>query len=102
MDSVEKVVWTEDGIKSFENVIQYISGDSYHYAANFARKILFSIERLIDFPRSGRIVPEYNIPEIREIIYQNYRIVYKIGKQAIYIVLVIHGSRELPVVDRLR
>lgn len=98
MDSVEKIIWTEDGIKSFENVIQYISGDSCYYAANFAKRILFSIERLNDFPYSGRIVPEYNIPEIREIIYQNYRIVYKIGKQAIYIVLVIHGSHELPVV----
>lgn len=44
----------------------------------------------------GRIVPEYNNPDIRELIYQNYRIVYKIEKQTVYLTLVIHGSKELP------
>ncbi|MEW6102492.1 MAG: type II toxin-antitoxin system RelE/ParE family toxin [bacterium] len=96
MDKVERLIWTEDGIKSFEDIIQYIAKDSSYYASNFGRKVLESIENLMEFPKMGRIVPEYNKPNIRELIYQNYRIVYRIGKNIIYILLIIHGSKELP------
>lgn len=96
MDKVEKIIWTEDGIGSFEEVVQYISKDSVYYASNFAKKIWLSIERLKVFPYMGRVVPEYSNPDIRELIYQNYRIVYKISNNVVYIALVIHGSHKLP------
>jgi toxin ParE1/3/4 len=95
MGKIKKIKWTEDGHSSFEDVIQYIAKDSPYYAGVFAEKILASIEKLKDFPESGRIVPEYNNPEIREIIYKSYRIVYKIVEDAIFVVLVVHGSRDL-------
>lgn len=90
-------------------MVQYIFNDSEYYASNFARKLLLFIEKLKIFPHSGRIVPEYNNPDIRELIYQNYRIVYTIRDKAenyrivytirdkaVYIVLVIHGTKNLP------
>ena len=98
MDKVEKIIWTEDGIGSFEEVVQYISKDSVYYASNFEKKIWLSIERLKDFPYMGRVVPEYSNPDIRELIYQNYRIVYTISSNVVYIVLVIHGSHKLPTI----
>jgi plasmid stabilization system protein ParE len=96
MAKIEKIIWTDDGIKSFEDVVQYISNDSEYYASEFAKRILSSIEKLPEFPYIGRIVPEYNNPDLREIIYQNYRIVYKISGNAVYLLLVIHGGRQLP------
>jgi plasmid stabilization system protein ParE len=99
MDKIEKIIWTDDGIKSFEDIVQYIANDSTYYASEFAKMILSSIENLAEFPRAGRIVPEYKNPNLREIIYQNYRIVYKISGNAIYLLLVIHGSRLLPEME---
>ena len=96
MDRIEKVIWTEDALTSFEEIIEYIGKDSSYYAKNFARKVLSAIERLILFPFSGKIVPEYNDPKLRELLYQNYRIVYKIDPPTLFIALVIHGSREFP------
>ncbi|ODS36499.1 hypothetical protein BEH94_11280 [Candidatus Altiarchaeales archaeon WOR_SM1_SCG] len=96
MDKIEKIIWTDDGINSFEDIVRYISMDSEYYASNFAKKVLLSIETLKIFPRIGRVVPEYNNPNIREIIYQNYRIVYKLSDKAVYIVLIIHGAKNLP------
>ncbi len=96
MDKIEKIVWTEDGISSLEDVAGYIAKDSPYYASNFIKKILYSIEKLTNFPQVGRIVPEYNDPTIRELIYQNYRIVYKIKSRVIYIALVVHGFKKLP------
>ncbi len=96
MDKIEKIAWTEDAVSSFENVVKYISEDSVFYASNFAKKILVLVEKLKDFPSMGRIVPEYRNPEIRELIYQNYRIVYKISGEVIYLLLITHCSQELP------
>ena len=87
MDKIEKLIWTEDGMKSLEEIVQYISKDSVYYASNFAKKILETIECLVDFPLMGRVVPEYDDnSDIRELIHQNYRIVYKVSKNVIYIV----------------
>ncbi len=96
MDKIEKIIWAEKGIKSFEYIVRYISNDSPYYASNFAKNILSAIEKLKTFPRIGRIVPEYSDQNIQEIIYQNYRIVYKIGDKAAYILLIIHGAKNLP------
>ena len=81
---------------SKEDIIEYIGKDSVYYAKNFARRVLSAIEQLKMFPHSGKIVPEYNNPNIRELLFQNYRIVYKIDESEVYIALIIHGSKELP------
>jgi toxin ParE1/3/4 len=96
MDKIEKICWTQDGIQSLEEVIEHIARDSQYYAGSFAKKILQCIENLTEFPLMGRVVPEYRDPQLRELIYQNYRIVYKIAGPTVYIALVIHGSHMLP------
>lgn len=60
MDKIDNIIWTDDGIDSFEEIIKYISIESKHYARLFADKILFSIEKLKDYPLIDRVVPEYN------------------------------------------
>ena len=48
--------------------------------------------RLIDFPQSGRIVPEIGDRSIREIILGNYRIIYRLRSEAVEILTVHHGA----------
>ncbi|MBY9006402.1 MAG: type II toxin-antitoxin system RelE/ParE family toxin [Candidatus Lokiarchaeota archaeon] len=43
----------------------------------------------------GRIVPEINISSVREIIFQNYRIIYRTKIDYVEIITVLHGSRLL-------
>ncbi len=67
--------------------------DSEYYARVFAQGVINAIERLLIFPESGRIVPEYNRKDLREIIFQNYRIVYRIKSDAVEVVTITHGAR---------
>jgi plasmid stabilization system protein ParE len=90
-----KIVWSRRALSDIEEIISYISRDSEQYAVNFASKIVETIEKAGLFPEIGRIVPEYNDSELRELIYRNYRIVYKIKPQMIEIVTVFQGSRLL-------
>jgi len=47
------------------------------------------------FPKAGRIVPEYQDENLREKIFQNYRIVYRIKGDFIEIVIISHSARLL-------
>jgi toxin ParE1/3/4 len=45
---------------------------------SFGYELVSEVDRLQEFPTSGRIVPEYRNEIIREIIFRAYRIVYRI------------------------
>ena len=48
------------------------------------------------FPESGRVVPELDRPEIREVIVKPYRVVYRYRGKAVEIVTVFRASRQIP------
>lgn len=88
-----RLIWSPDAVDDLEAICDYFAKDSEHYARVFVQGAINAIERLKIFPESGRIVPEYNQKGIREIIFQNYRIVYRIKPDAIEIVTITHGAR---------
>lgn len=88
-----RIIWSPDAVDDLEAICDYIAKDSDYYASVFAKGVIRAIERLITFPESGRIVPEYDQKDIHEIIFQNYWIVYRVKSDAIEIVAIIHGAR---------
>ena len=54
-------------------------------------------KRLAQFPDSGRVVPEFQDPELREVLWRNYRVVYRNSRGRVEVVIVFHGSRPFPV-----
>jgi len=82
-------------MKGLEEICNFISQDSPHYSAVFAKRIFSIIQGIPDFPYAGRMVPEYGIGNLREKLYQDYRIVYRIKKDAIEIAAITHGARIL-------
>ena len=70
------VKWSPESIRDVESIRAFIAQDSPAYAELVARRVVAAVERLKFFPESGRIVPERQDPQIREIIVVPYRIVY--------------------------
>jgi toxin ParE1/3/4 len=90
------IKWSPKAASQFEGICEYIARDSKYYAVLFARKILLLIKAIPQFPKAGRIVPEYNDENLREILYENYRIVYRVKEEeVIEIVAMCHGARPL-------
>lgn len=74
----------------------YISKDSILYAKQFIEQIFNTVNHLKDFPEIGRRVPEAGErKDVRELIFQGYRIIYLMGINNIFVITVIHGSRNL-------
>ncbi|MBU0694020.1 MAG: type II toxin-antitoxin system RelE/ParE family toxin [Candidatus Omnitrophica bacterium] len=90
-----KIVWSDPAILDLENIKNYIAKDSPYYASIFVEKIIEAIDKLSSFPSIGRIVPEFNNKNIREVIYQHYRVIYQTTQETIFILTVIHGGRDL-------
>jgi toxin ParE1/3/4 len=90
-----KILWTEPSLDDLRAIRGYIAKDSETYAANFIESILSAVEQVSEFPRLGRVVPEANIPDIRELVFRGYRIIYRVQESAIHILAVIHGYRDL-------
>ena len=88
-----KLIWTNEALNRLIEIEDYISEDSPRRAVNFVNQIIQKTESLKKHPRKGRIVPEFSIPEIREIIYKNYRIVYIISKESLEILTVFESHR---------
>ena len=82
-------------VEDLENIAEYIAKDSEYYAADFVERIITQVEKLESFANIGRKVPEQNDDNVREIIYHNYRLVYKIESDKIYISIIVHGSYDL-------
>ncbi|HBD94209.1 MAG: hypothetical protein A2015_10090, partial [Spirochaetes bacterium GWF1_31_7] len=80
-----KLIWSEKAIISLELIAEYISKDSLFYAKETIRKIRSLTRKLKDFPYLGSIVPEYDRPDIKQLIYKSYRIIYKIDDGVITI-----------------
>ena len=95
-----QIRWSPTAIAHFEEIYNYIVRDSEKYAVIFAKKIMAIVQSIPDFPKSGRVVPEYEDDNLRERILGNYRIVYRIKADAIEIVTITSGARRLKDVLR--
>jgi toxin ParE1/3/4 len=89
-----KLVWTDPSVEDLRSIRDYIARDSEYYAATVIEQLILAAERLVEFPRLGRAVPEAQDESIRELLHENYRIIYRIIDERIEILTVVHASRE--------
>ncbi len=93
-----KLIWSPSAQLDVKDIAVFIAEDSPSAAKRFVQSLFQAVERLADFPESGRIVPEFDDPGIREVIRRPCRIVYRIdrGKRTVEIVRVWHTARGTP------
>ena len=60
-------------------------------------EVVSQIERLADFPGSGRIVPEFGVAHLREIIHPPFRIVYRLEDTRVRVVRIWRSERQLTI-----
>jgi toxin ParE1/3/4 len=93
------VKWTLPARDDLKAIYEYIALDSKFYAKKIVREIISLSSTISDIPERGRIVPETNQPEIRELFIYSYRLIYQLSPDLISILAVIHGSRNITATD---
>lgn len=93
-----RLIWSPTARLDLRDIAAYIAEDRPGAAKKFIQRIFEAVEHLVEFPDSGRVVPEFNDPSIREIIRKPCRIVYrhKQPDRLVEIVRVWHAARGIP------
>ncbi|MHB8125264.1 MAG: type II toxin-antitoxin system RelE/ParE family toxin [Desulfitobacteriaceae bacterium] len=90
-----RIDWSELAILDLEGIKEFIQRDSEYYALGFTGRIIEMVEKLSSFSNLGRMVPEVDDESIREVVFYNYRIIYKLCDESILVLAIIHASRDL-------
>lgn len=91
-----RVLWTDAASAQLELIHNYVAQTSSEYAQRIVDQLTNRSKQIANFPFSGRMIPEYELDEVRELIEGSYRIIYLIKdeKEQIEVLAVIHTSRE--------
>jgi toxin ParE1/3/4 len=89
--------WTDQAVADLAAVRVFIEQDSPHYASVVVSRIVRAVDRLKDFPRSGRVVPEFEHDAVREVVERPYRVIYRLLREdEIHVLTIHHSARQMP------
>lgn len=97
-----RVVWSDRAVADLTAIRDYIAQDSEANAASMVERLIVAAERLSIFPDRGRRVPEApDLPDLRELIVDPYRLMYRRLGERVEVVMLIHGRRRLGTLEPL-
>jgi addiction module RelE/StbE family toxin len=91
-----KVYWTERAKRRLKRIHDYIAKEAPLAASQVVARLVQRSIRIAETPYAGREVPEYQREDLREVLERPYRLLYRIERDRIVIVTVIHYRQLLP------
>jgi toxin ParE1/3/4 len=89
-----RLVWSPLALTQVRDIARYIAKDKPSAAQKWVQRLFAAVERLPDQPLACRVVPELNRPDIREFIFGNYRVIYRL-RNGLQVLVVRHGRQLL-------
>lgn len=90
-----EVIWTEPALQELDAIAEYIALDNPAAASHLVKAVFDKIERLANFPKSGRIPPELPDSVYREVVVPPCRIFYREDEQRVFVLFVMREERQL-------
>ena len=87
------ISWSHRARRNLLDIGDFISHDKPEAASRWVAQIIEAVERTALFPTSGRVVPEIDRDDIREVVFDNYRIVYQVRDNQIIVLTVFESHR---------
>jgi addiction module RelE/StbE family toxin len=87
--------WTRTAVDDLEEIAAFIAEDAPGAAARLVRRIRDAVRSLSDLAERGRRVAELPAIDVRELIVGSYRLVYRIEPEAVVVLTIVHGARDL-------
>ena len=88
------VTFSESAVADLEDVRDWYTGQGApDVGARLVDGVIERVEQISAFPESGRVVPEFETPWLRELIYPPFRIVYRIGEDRVRVVRIWRSER---------
>lgn len=91
---VTRIQWSGPAIRELEAALDFIALDNRDAADHLAVAIYKAVSRLQRFPASGRMVPEADEPDLREVIHHPFRAINQHKDQSVEILAVVRAEQE--------
>jgi len=90
-----KVIWTKRASKSLENIFDYIAKNSEKRAFDVVFEIKEHAENLVIFPEKYQLEDYIDKSKnVRRAVIYNYKILYRVKTDAVYIVNIFHTAQN--------
>ena len=89
-----RIVWAPIALDRADEAARYIAGYRPAAAAKWIDGLFDVVATLRVFPHKGRMVPEVGRAEIREVLYGQYRVIYRLEEKRLFILTVRHQRRQ--------
>ena len=90
-----RLIWAEPALPDLEEIAEYIALDDPSAAARYVRKMFTAVERLKDYPSSGKRPLELPDTPYREVIVPPCRVFYRVEADTVVILYVMRSQRLL-------
>ena len=90
-----QIIWTEPALDNLSDIAEYISVSNNYAAKQLVDNVFNKVQRLEQFPESGRVPEEIEKLNYREVVVNPCRVFYKIEKGSVYILHVLRQERDL-------
>lgn len=90
-----KIIWSPEAFSDLKAINEYISRDSAAIAGSVVERLLDAIDRLADFPLIGPRIREWRRSPYRHVIVSPYRVIYRVDRDAVVIIAIVLGARDL-------
>ncbi len=90
-----RLIWTEPALQDLDEIADYIALDDVGAAKRLVQNVFNVVEKLEEFPESGKRPPELKRTQYREKIVGPCRVFYRVEKESVYILYIMRGERQL-------
>jgi toxin ParE1/3/4 len=90
-----EIIWTEPTLADFNSIAEYIALSNPMAVKQLVTTMFEKVQRLQNFPESGRVPPELETLNYREIVANPCRIFYKIQTNTVFILHVMRQEQDL-------
>jgi plasmid stabilization system protein ParE len=89
-----RLIWSPLADAQVDDAVAFIAADDPAAARAWLERLLERVRSLADYPDAGRMVPELQREDVRELIVPPYRVIYRRTAYAVEIAAIRHGARQ--------
>ena len=90
-----QIIWTEPALNNLNDIAEYIEVSNPYAARQLVENVFSTVQRLEQFPDSGRVPEEISTLNYREVVANPCRVFYKVDNDSVYILHVLRQERDL-------
>ncbi len=100
MAARRRVIWAPRAQTALDESVEFVAQDSLPGALRVLEQALAAADSLATLSERGRVVPEYDDPQLREIFVFRYRLLYELHPDLVRIVAFLHGAQDFVSLER--